>query len=482
MATSSVKQPKLNGFVFTEKLGSGSYATVYKAYRKGQQREVVAIKCVLKSSLSKNSVENLLTEIEILKRIRHEHIVELKDFQWDDSYIYLIMEYCSGGDMSHFIRTKQALPERTVRVFVRQIASALHHLQSENITHMDLKPQNLLLSNSYDPVLKLADFGFASYMTEDVLANTLRGSPLYMAPEIILERKYAAKVDLWSVGVIMFECLFGHAPFASKTFTELAEKIRSSKPIEIPDAIPISDRCRDLLLKLLQRDPGDRIDFPEFFEHPFIDLQHFPCAESLEKAKSLVVQAVEKDTSGDTKAAIQLYCESLQYFLPAIQFERDAQKKDVLRSRVQEYMVRAEDLKQMMKPKSQPVVQIPDSSSQDEKQLPDVFLLDKLANGHRNLQIALEVAHEAELQDAKENYEAAFRIYQDSLEQLIPILQHEPNGRRRETLHNEVQRYMARAEVVKQFLDVRRIPLKQDSINEVLRPDRNKNGKFLSSS
>ncbi|XP_022097435.1 serine/threonine-protein kinase ULK3-like [Acanthaster planci] len=474
MAASSAKQPKLNGFIFTEKLGSGSYATVYKAYRKGQQREVVAVKCVLKSSLSKNSVENLLTEIEILKHIKHEHIVELRDFQWDDSYIYLIMEYCSGGDMSHFVRTKQALPEQTVRVFVRQIASALHHLQLENITHMDLKPQNLLLSNSYDPVLKLADFGFALYMTEDVRADSLRGSPLYMAPEIICEGRYDAKVDLWSVGVIMFECLFGHAPFASKTFTELAEKIRSSKPVQIPDTIPISDRCRDLLLKLLQRDPADRIDFPDFFQHSFIDLEHIPSTESLKKAKALVIQAVEKDSSGDIKAAIQLYCESLQYFLPAIQFEKDAQRKEVLRAKVQEYMARAEDLKEMLKPKSQAVPRMPESP-QDGQQIPDVFLLDKLANGHQNLQIALEIAHEAEMQDAKENYEAAFKLYQDSLEQLIVILQHEPRGKRREILNNEVQRYMARAESVKQFIEVRRIPMKQESINEVLKMDGRKN-------
>ncbi|XP_071794569.1 serine/threonine-protein kinase ULK3-like [Asterias amurensis] len=470
MASMNRNQPKLQGFVFTEKLGCGSYATVYKAYRKGQQREVVAVKCVLKSSLGKKSVENLLTEIEIMKRIHHEHIVELKDFQWDDTYIYLIMEYCSGGDLSSFIRTKQALPERTVRVFLRQLASALLCLQSQNITHMDLKPQNLLLSNTYDPVLRLADFGFASYMTEDVFADTLRGSPLYMAPEIICERKYHAKVDLWSVGVIMFECLFGRAPFASRTFTELAEKIRSSRPIQIPDSVHISDSCRDLLVRLLQRDPEERINFSDFFAHPFIDLEHIPSADSLNKAKSIILKAIEKDTARDFKSAVQLYCESVQFFIPAIHYEKDQRRKDALRAKVQEYLTRAEELKVLLKPESQPTPSATPSTSQvnQPQTLPDVFLLEQLAAGHHNLQLALNVAHEAELQDAKENYESALKLYQDTLEQLIPILQSEPRGRRREVMNNEVQRYMGRAETIKQFLEIKRIPFKQESINEAL--------------
>merc|ERR1712012_1254050 len=97
--------PRLAGYVFTEKLGSGTYATVYKAFKQCGSREVVAIKCIEKSSLNKASTENLLTEIQLLKTLKHEHIVELKDFQWDDVYIYLIMEFCSGGDLSKLIRT-----------------------------------------------------------------------------------------------------------------------------------------------------------------------------------------------------------------------------------------------------------------------------------------------------------------------------------------------------------------------------------------
>ncbi|GCC20094.1 hypothetical protein chiPu_0018734, partial [Chiloscyllium punctatum] len=149
--------PKLEEFILTEKLGSGTYATVYKAYRKVNSREVVAIKCVSKKSLNKASVENLLTEIEILKTVRHPHIVQLKDFQWDSENIYLIMEFCAGGDLSHFIRTRRALPEGVARRFLQQLASALQYLHERNISHLDLKPQNILVSSRSTPHLKLAD-------------------------------------------------------------------------------------------------------------------------------------------------------------------------------------------------------------------------------------------------------------------------------------------------------------------------------------
>uniref|UniRef100_A0A8C3F5M3 non-specific serine/threonine protein kinase n=1 Tax=Chrysemys picta bellii TaxID=8478 RepID=A0A8C3F5M3_CHRPI len=121
MAGAGWAPPRLDEFILTERLGSGTYATVYKAYRKKNAREVVAIKCVNKRSLNRASVENLLTEIEILKTIRHPHIVELKDFQWDSDNIYLIMEFCAGGDLSHFIRTRKILPEKVARLFLQQM-------------------------------------------------------------------------------------------------------------------------------------------------------------------------------------------------------------------------------------------------------------------------------------------------------------------------------------------------------------------------
>ncbi|XP_023608886.1 serine/threonine-protein kinase ULK3 isoform X6 [Myotis lucifugus] len=318
MAGSSWGPPRLDGFILTERLGSGTYATVYKAYAKKDTREVVAIKCVAKKSLNKASVENLLTEIEILKGIRHPHIVQLKDFQWDSDNIYLIMEFCAGGDLSRFIHTRRILPEKVARVFMQQIASALQFLHARNISHLDLKPQNILLSSLEKPHLKLADFGFSQHMSPWDEKHVLRGSPLYMAPEMVCQRQYDARVDLWSVGVILYEALFGQPPFASRSFTELEEKIRSNRVIELPLRPQLSPDCQDLLRRLLERDPGRRISFQDFFAHPWVDLDHMPSEESLARATILVVQAVKKDQEGDAAAALSLYCKALDFFVPAL--------------------------------------------------------------------------------------------------------------------------------------------------------------------
>ncbi|KAI4789499.1 hypothetical protein KUCAC02_035203, partial [Chaenocephalus aceratus] len=248
-SSGSFSPPKLSDFILTERLGSGTYATVYKAYRKGDSREVVAVKVVSKKSLNRVSTENLLTEIEILKTMRHPHIVQLKDFQWDAENIYLILEWCSGGDLSCFIRSR--------RIYLKLWSGASC---SKSI------------------------FGFARYMSPWDEQSSLRGSPLYMAPEMVCRRQYDSRVDLWSVGVILYEALFGRAPFASRSYAELEEKIRSNQPIELPPGARVSKNCRDLLLRLLDRNPDARIPFKEFFTHPFVDMEHMPSAESLEKA------------------------------------------------------------------------------------------------------------------------------------------------------------------------------------------------------
>uniref|UniRef100_F7HTG4 non-specific serine/threonine protein kinase n=1 Tax=Macaca mulatta TaxID=9544 RepID=F7HTG4_MACMU len=114
------------------------------------------------------------------------------------------MEFCAGGDLSRFIHTRRILPEKVARVFMQQLASALQFLHERSISHLDLKPQNILLSSLEKPHLKLADFGFAQHMSPWDEKHVLRGSPLYMAPEMVCQRQYDARVDLWSVGVILY--------------------------------------------------------------------------------------------------------------------------------------------------------------------------------------------------------------------------------------------------------------------------------------
>ncbi|XP_025077339.1 serine/threonine-protein kinase ULK3-like isoform X2 [Pomacea canaliculata] len=456
--------PNLANYILTEKLGSGSYATVYKAYKKTGIREVVAIKCVLKSSLNKASTENLLTEIELLKNLKHEHIVELKDFIWDSKYIYLVMEYCSGGDLSHFIKSKRALPERIVRKFLQQIALAMQFLHDNNVVHMDLKPQNILLTASSNPSLKIGDFGFAKPMLEGDQMDVMRGSPLYMAPEIICRKSYDARVDLWSIGVILYECLFGRAPFASRSFKELGEKIWDSKPVELPPGVEVSDDCRDLLLKLLQRNPEDRISFEEFFNHPFVDLLHAPSPYCLRNAKDIVSQAVKKDTEGDYKNAVTLYCNALAFFVPAIHYEKDPVKKEALRAKVREYMMRAETLKQLLKPhKSSESVNTLErtiSSDGDEK------LASMCGDNSPELQAAMKLIEAATKEVEREEFDKALNHYEIALGAIIKLLPSEPKGPRRDLIVQQVKLWMSKAEEIKAYLAIRELKTEDTSKQE----------------
>lgn len=340
--------PHLKGYHIERRLGTGTYATVYKATLKGTN-EVSAIKCIKKNGLNKTSTDNLLREIKILKQIKHDYIVQLKDFQWDENYIYLIMEYCPGGDLSAFIKSRRTIPEKYVRRFVQQIACALMHLHLKGIAHMDLKPQNILLTSTNNPSLKLADFGFAQYMRDNKQARSLRGSPLYMAPEILKCKVYDRKVDLWSVGVILYEVIFGYAPFVSNTLDELEKKILDDIPIQIPTHIMLSETCKDLLKRLLQRNPAERISFDNFFKHPFVDLDHMAASTSYPIAIELLNKAVKADEKKNYLIAQRYYLQSIEYLIPAIQYEKDVQKKQEIRQKAKIYLKRAEEIAILIK-------------------------------------------------------------------------------------------------------------------------------------
>ncbi|XP_068627107.1 serine/threonine-protein kinase ULK3 [Battus philenor] len=343
--------PKIEGYVVTEKLGSGSYSTVYKALTKVGARSVVAIKCVDKSRVKHSgaAVDNLITEIRLLKTLTHPHIVHMKQFTWDDRNIYIILEYCCGGDLSKYIHRYGRVPEKQVLYFLQQLASALKFLREKGVVHMDLKPHNLLLHKGSDGkyILKVADFGFAQHMTEED-PRSLRGSPLYMAPEM-LRGRYDARVDLWSVGVIMYECLFGRAPYSSATIKELVDKIQRQAPIEMPSQPAVSAGCQDLLTRLLQHDPDSRISYEEFFAHEYLDLEHMPSKENYEKAVGLIKQAIDLDSAGRLREALSAYSESLRYLVPVVGAETDALRRSALAAKLTRYMERAEEIKRCLK-------------------------------------------------------------------------------------------------------------------------------------
>ncbi|XP_032697231.1 serine/threonine-protein kinase ULK2 isoform X1 [Lontra canadensis] len=258
-------------------VGHGAFAVVFRGRHRQKTDWEVAIKSINKKNLSKSQIL-LGKEIKILKELQHENIVALYDVQELPNSVFLVMEYCNGGDLADYLQAKGTLSEDTIRVFLHQIAAAMRILHSKGIIHRDLKPQNILLSyanrrkSTVSGIrIKIADFGFARYLQSNMMAATLCGSPMYMAPEVIMSQHYDAKADLWSIGTVIYQCLVGKPPFQANSPQDLRmfyEKNRSLMP-SIPRET--SPYLANLLLGLLQRNQKDRMDFEAFFSHPFLE-------------------------------------------------------------------------------------------------------------------------------------------------------------------------------------------------------------------
>lgn len=261
-------------------LGHGAFAVVFKGRNKKNPNFTVAIKSIAKKNLAKS--QNLLgKEIKILKELtelHHEHVVALLDCKETTNNVFLVMEYCNGGDLADYLSAKGSLSEDTIRLFLNQLAGAMKALHAKGIVHRDLKPQNILLSHSGTKMhpqpseikLKIADFGFARFLQDGVMAATLCGSPMYMAPEVIMSLQYDAKADLWSLGTIVFQCLTGKAPFQARSPQEL--KSFYEKNANLAPKIPPSTSAElcDLLCRLLKRNAKERMNFETFFNHKFL--------------------------------------------------------------------------------------------------------------------------------------------------------------------------------------------------------------------
>ncbi|KAI3801281.1 hypothetical protein L1987_29385 [Smallanthus sonchifolius] len=271
MAQSPYRVRSVGEYVVGKQLGSGSFSVVWHARHKVHGTEV-AIKEILTGKLNKKLEESLMCEIDILRNINHPNIIRLHDMIKEPGKIHLVLEYCKGGDLSVFIQRRQGrIPKSTSVHFMQQLATGLKVLRDNQIIHRDLKPQNLLLSTNDDnSILKIADFGFARSLQPRNLAETLCGSPLYMAPEIMQLHKYDAKADLWSVGAILFQLVTGRTPFTGNNQIQLLQNIMKSTELQFPsDVKDLTPECIDLCRKLLRQNPVERLTFEEFFTHPF---------------------------------------------------------------------------------------------------------------------------------------------------------------------------------------------------------------------
>jgi 5'-AMP-activated protein kinase catalytic alpha subunit len=220
----------------------------------------VAIKILNRRKLASMDMgDKIRTEIDILAKCRHPHVVRLYEVIESKTAIFSIMEYVSEGELFEYIVKKQKLDESECLRLFQQVISGLDYCHANMVCHRDLKPENLLLDSEYR--LKIVDFGFASRMRDGYWLSTSCGSPNYAAPEVISGQPYAGpEVDVWSAGVILFATLCGRLPFDDEDIRALFKNIRSGQ-YTVPSHVSAGPRA--LLAKMLDVDPAKRITLSE---------------------------------------------------------------------------------------------------------------------------------------------------------------------------------------------------------------------------
>lgn len=264
-----VKYNNLKYFYDIEKtIGTGGFAKVKLATHL-LTGEKVAIKIMNKSVIG-DGCSRVKMELDALKSISHQHICKLYQVIETKEHFFLIMEYCSGGELFDHIVEKSKLTEFEARLFFRQILSAVAYLHKVGYAHRDLKPENILLDKDLN--LKLIDFGLCAKPKGGMSTHlqTSCGSPTYAAPELIKGQEYlGSKVDVWSLGVLLYALLCGFLPFDCDNIESLYKKILSGKYTE-PSWL--SQGSRKIIRDMLQIDPKRRISIDELLKHEWVTM------------------------------------------------------------------------------------------------------------------------------------------------------------------------------------------------------------------
>ncbi|KAG9231103.1 threonine protein kinase [Amylocarpus encephaloides] len=257
------KQFHLGMFEIGRPLGKGKFGRVYLA-RERKTGFVCALKVLYKSEIRKGGVEEQVRrEIEIQSHLRHPNILHLLGHFHDSKRIFLILEFAGRGELYKHLTREGRFPEWKAAQYVAQMALALQFCHKKHVIHRDIKPENILVGIHGE--LKIADFGWSVHAPSQ-RRNTLCGTLDYLPPDIVRQQWYSEKVDLWSLGVLMYEFLVGSAPFEDSVVLTHRRIVRCE--YNVPNFV--SREAKDLIEKLLVVAPEKRISLEELQEHPWI--------------------------------------------------------------------------------------------------------------------------------------------------------------------------------------------------------------------
>lgn len=251
----------------TKILGSGAFGKVFLATSVSDENFKVAIKVISKKKID-DDIDQLLDEISILKKLDHPNIIKYYETYENQKYMYIVMEYCSGGELFDVIASKAKregnFNESEAAEMMAKLLKAVNHCHSMNIAHRDIKPENILITEDGD--LKLIDFGLSKQVKNKKM-KTIVGTPYYIAPEV-LQGKYGLKCDVWSLGVIMYILLSGYLPFGGSGAAEVFEKVSEGKySFSQKEWKKVSKEGMDLIEHMLEVDTKKRYTAEQCLKH-----------------------------------------------------------------------------------------------------------------------------------------------------------------------------------------------------------------------
>lgn len=272
------QQEKLtkDDFETLDVLGKGSFAYVVLC-RRLSTNKYYAMKVVNKQGLLDHKrVQDVFTERNVLTRLSHPYLLKLHWTFQSEHKLFFVMDYMPGGDLDKYMNSvpKKQLDAVTAQLYGAEILLAITCLHDHSVIYRDLKPENILLDG--EGHCALADFGLSKdfhkdgqdVSDKDLRANSFVGSPFYVAPDVLRQREYTNAVDFWSFGILLYRMLCGRTPFNGRSMTEVFDNILYSD-LSFPSGVTVSPEAKDLISRLLMKDPTRRIKGPEVKAHPY---------------------------------------------------------------------------------------------------------------------------------------------------------------------------------------------------------------------
>ncbi|KAG7209009.1 hypothetical protein KM043_015176 [Ampulex compressa] len=271
-----------NKYAVSRKLGSGACGEVKLIFTKTGCRRF-AMKIIAKMGSNTvghkhplNDPTKIMNEVKILKALKHPCIIRMEEIVDTPTAVYIVLELMEGGELFDRIKSKGRLSEKCAKLIFYQVVLAVHYLHDCGITHRDLKPENILLASDSDiTIAKVSDFGLSKLVDTHTMMKTFCGTPMYVAPEILLTSgrgTYTSQVDVWSLGVILYACLSGSVPFncQSKNMSLQDQIQKGCYSFPANKFGHVSEKAINLIKRMMTVNPKKRITIKEVLLHPWL--------------------------------------------------------------------------------------------------------------------------------------------------------------------------------------------------------------------